>query len=58
MVKNLSVSIDDWLWKQIESRRGSMNRSEFVTQNLVKGLQVLPPVGEGEKGVSDAGESE
>lgn len=36
MVKAIGVSIDEWLYEEIEKRRGDMNRSEFVSQQLAK----------------------
>lgn len=34
MVKTLGITIDDWLYQEIENRRGSMNRSEFISQQV------------------------
>lgn len=36
MVKPIGISLDDWLFEEIEKRRGDMNRSEFVSQQLAK----------------------
>jgi len=43
MVARINVSIDNWLFKKIEAEREekNINRSEFVTELLIKGLGVL-----------------
>lgn len=41
MPRQINVTVDEWLYKEIESRRGMMNRSEFVSQTIVKGLGLV-----------------
>lgn len=36
MVKSVGISVDDWLFDEIEKRRGDTNRSEFISQQLAK----------------------
>ena len=36
MVKPIGISLDEWLYEEVEKRRGDMNRSEFISQQLAK----------------------
>jgi metal-responsive CopG/Arc/MetJ family transcriptional regulator len=44
MSKVLSVTVDDWVYQEIENRRSAsgVNRSEFVQEQILRGLGILP----------------
>lgn len=37
-MKTVGISIDDWLFQEIESRRGNMNRSEYISEQVARSL--------------------
>lgn len=39
MPTKTSISIPDWIFKKLEAQRGDVNRSEFISEMIAKGLQ-------------------
>jgi len=38
MVKNTGITMADWLFEEIEKRRGAKGRSEFISELCARGL--------------------
>lgn len=38
MVKKIGISVSDWLFDEIEKRRGEKNRSEYVEEQIAISL--------------------
>lgn len=38
MVQKMNISMDEWLFDEIESRRGEKNRSEYISELIAKAL--------------------
>jgi metal-responsive CopG/Arc/MetJ family transcriptional regulator len=38
LVKKVNISIDEWLFEEIERLRGDKNRSEFITEKIAIAL--------------------
>jgi len=39
MARKVSVTLPDWLYADIEGKRGKTNRSEFITEKVIKGMK-------------------
>lgn len=38
MVVKVNISMDEWLFSELENRRGQKNRSEYISETIAKGL--------------------
>jgi len=38
MVQKIGISVPDWLFEEIEHKRGAKNRSEFIGELITKAL--------------------
>jgi len=41
MVKTINISMDAWLYEQVEANKGN-NRSEYIRSLIIKGLGIKP----------------
>jgi metal-responsive CopG/Arc/MetJ family transcriptional regulator len=43
MVKKTAISMDDWIFDEIEKRRGDKGRSEYICELIAKALGFSSP---------------